>query len=127
MILSKKAYTNDLMPAWFPVCICAVALSPRRTVVGAGLLGALGTLALIEPSLWFRWFDRQDLAAILHESPMLGGSGGSHLHVFVFLVCEGMLIGSYLWYAVGIWKLYRADESVDGPAPIAPLAATQFS
>jgi hypothetical protein len=66
LIFSKKAFTNYLVMAWFPLCLCA-ASSAKHSKWQACLLGLFGALALIEPSLWFRWLDRQDLAVVLAE------------------------------------------------------------
>ena len=114
LVFSKKAFTNYLVMAWFPLCLCAAAPA-AYPVRNACLLGLFGTLALVEPSLWFRWLDRQSLVSVLAAWRHAEVSGGWTIRLLVFLLCDVMLIGAYVWYGLQAWKLYAATTDETRP------------
>ena len=115
LIFSKKAFTNYLVMAWFPLCLC-VAASARHPIRSACLQGLFGTLALIEPSLWFRWLDRQELAVVLVQWHHAVAPGGWTVRLLIFLLCDAALIATCVWYGWQAWKLYAVPADDPGSA-----------
>jgi hypothetical protein len=64
-----------------------------------------GIVAALESSLWFRWFNCQQLHFWWFIRPP---SGVSQLHLVIFIICELVLIAFYAVYAVMCWKKARA-------------------
>lgn len=90
LLFSKKAYTNYLLVAFFPICLTAAA--GKRDAINAWLFGCFNGAALMEPSLWFRWMQKGEMSAIL------GSWSVNPSHLVIFLICEFILIGAYLIY-----------------------------
>lgn len=71
LIFSKKAYSNYLMTAFFPIYVVAAASGLKYRRVTIALFAIFGTVAVLEPSLWFRWLHEKELrTAWLRNRPL---------------------------------------------------------
>jgi hypothetical protein len=98
LLASKKAYANYLVMAFFPLCVsmALTGVTTRTTV----LLGLSGTLAVLEPSVWFRWAGQRGA----WEWGFLGDSWSAPgARLWAFLGIEVALLGAYAWYAWRAW------------------------
>lgn len=100
LILSNKSYTNYLMLAFFPICMTIAASLPRWQ--GVLTFGAASTLAVVEPSLWHRYFYPSDLLGTWHSATV-----GHRLGAVAFTFVELLLLASYVACLALAWRLVR--------------------
>jgi hypothetical protein len=105
MVASKKSYTNYLPMAMFPVCMTLACSWPddvergvrgRRGLTGVTWFGLFCTVAVIEPSLWFRWMSMSGLESVWR----LKAGEPAQVRSMVFLACQVVLLGGY----AGLWR-----------------------
>jgi hypothetical protein len=97
LLFSKKAYTTYLMLTFYP--ICALAASGVATRWRSMFFGLFGAVAMIEPTLWYRWLGSRQLSEIALHS-----AGGQRiLSVAVFIVADIILLACYCW----LWSVAR--------------------
>jgi Glycosyltransferase family 87 len=109
LLVSRKSYPHYLVMAFFPVCLSVVApgLTPRVTA----MFGLLGTIAVLEPSVWYRWIARR-----FWEAPPAGSVADE---LAAFLVLEAALFAGYIWLAVRAWRSLRGRDHLSScPAPV---------
>jgi hypothetical protein len=102
LLVSRKAYTNYLVMAFFPVCLSLAA--PGLTARTVAFFGALGTIATVEPSAWFRWLAHRGLWQLDGVALPAGRAG-----LAVFALLEGALLIGYAWLIVRSWRALRHD------------------
>lgn len=113
MIVSKKAYTQYLVLAFFPLAATVAArASGRRGVLAFNLFGAI---AMLEPGLWFAWLQPGDFSVLWQPGAASRG------RVVVLLVCDLLLVGGYatLWWQAfrALTELRRAPRAALPPGP----------
>jgi hypothetical protein len=101
LIFSKKAFTNYLVMAFFPLCVTAACAGEKRPVITNLIFSLFGLVALLEPSLWFRWLHKHELRICLSDPSI------SRIHIFLFLGCELLLLGGYVYYSIQAIRLAR--------------------
>jgi hypothetical protein len=105
LLFSKKSYTYYLICVGFPLCVFAALRAQRR--VWMYLAALFFAVASIEPSMWYRWVNINELSGI----PRLLAAGRlSPAQLGVFGFCEVFLVGSY----VAIAALILRDLSFKG-------------
>ena len=105
LIVSPKAFASYLMIALFPICL-VVACQRRFEFIGFAFLAVCG-LATLEPSLWFRWMQENQLDLL--RSPSLPPDV-TWAHLFLFLLCELLLVGGYAWLLTITWRAMKDRE-----------------
>jgi hypothetical protein len=100
MLLSAKSYTNYFATFFYAMCLSVVSMSAGRRALL--LFGLFGTVATLEPSLWFRWMQQHDLRLLWQSSLP---TGMTRTEVILFLLCEITLLSFYVWYFLQTWKL----------------------
>jgi hypothetical protein len=110
LLVSRKSFTSYLVMAFFPLCLSVAAGGlGGRTVA---LFGALGTIAVVEPSAWFRWLDARGLWELGDAVPPGGRAG-----LTAFVVLDVGLLAGYVWLVARTWRaLRRRSELVPQPA-----------
>ena len=93
------------MIALFPICL-VVACRRRFEFIGFAFLAVCG-LATLEPSLWFRWMQENQLDLL--RSPSLPPDV-TWAHLFLFLLCELLLVGGYAWLLTITWRAMKDRE-----------------
>ncbi|UCD74000.1 MAG: DUF2029 domain-containing protein, partial [Phycisphaerales bacterium] len=109
LLVSKKAYVSYLVLAFFPICLSLAARTPSLPLL---LFFALfGVAAAVEPSLWFRWMDKDNLSILWQaELPEKVTRG----RAIAFLLCDLMLLAGYLGYFLRTWRLmWSPPEEAD--------------
>lgn len=106
LIFSKKAYSNYLMMAFFPVCLTAATAGQSRPILAITLFSIFGGLAVLEPSLWFRWLHQSELAVAWSAS-------AERDKVLAFTTVELFMIAFYVRYALQAYRLAAASKTPD--------------
>jgi hypothetical protein len=100
MLFSKKSYTYYLICLGFPLCVFA-AVQAQRKRLWMYLATLFFAIASIEPSMWYRWVNINELSGI----PRLLAAGRlSPAQLGVFGFCEVFLVGGYVAIAVLIMR-----------------------
>jgi hypothetical protein len=102
LLVSRKSYTTYLVMSFFP--LCAIVAHEGITRLRVALFGTFGFLAMIEPTLWFRWLNGQNFLG-------LGSSVGVSVmpwKVTLFFFIDLVVLGFYVLYWRSSWRAYRA-------------------
>ena len=105
MLVSRKAYTNYLELTFLPLCLVIPSLMPSRMV--PWFLSGLGALAVIEPSMWFRWLSNKGLYEALFTVPSA--------RLACFLIIDLALVAAYagvLAMTVGFGRRQSGVEKI---------------
>jgi hypothetical protein len=86
---------------FFP--LCAIAIREGLTRFRAGLFGIFGFVAMIEPTLWFRWLNGQQFLSL---APSVGVSAALW-KVTLFLFTDLVLLAFYAYYWRESWLAFR--------------------
>jgi hypothetical protein len=106
MVANKKAYASYLIVALFPMCL-AVAVQ-TRLVLAAVYFFILSALAMLEPSLWFRWMHEAQLSVLLDQSV---APAVTRLRVLLFFACDVLLVIGYLGMCAILWRSITEQDS----------------
>jgi hypothetical protein len=109
LIGSRKSFTSYLVIGFFPVCLSLAVAGIRRA--GVIVFGLLGTVALVEPSIWFRWMEQRGLWTAGASAP------ASPLTWQGFVALDLLLLAGYGWLVVRTGRALSAHRPV--PAPVA--------
>jgi hypothetical protein len=101
LLVSRKSYTTYLVMCFFP--LCAIAIREGLTRFRAGLFGIFGFVAMIEPTLWFRWLNGQQFLSL---APSVGVSAALW-KVTLFLFTDLVLLAFYAYYWRESWLAFR--------------------
>jgi hypothetical protein len=109
LLVSRKSYTTYLVMCFFP--LCAIAVHEGLTRFRAGLFGIFGFVAMIEPTLWFRWLNGQQFLGL---APSVGVSAALWKGT-LFLFLELALLAFYAYYWRESWLAFRYAGSLASP------------
>ncbi len=102
LLANRKSYPSYLVMSFFP--LCAIVAHEGITRLRVVLFGVFGFVAMIEPTLWWRWLNGQNFLA-------LGPSVGAGLvpwKVTLFFFTDLVLLGFYIVYWRSSWRAFRA-------------------
>lgn len=89
MMFSKKSFSSYLVMSFFPLCITISTAAPKlKDLV---IFSLLGGVAILEPSLWFRWLQQNELGVLFQDK-------GIFIHGVIFLFVEGLLLFCYGYF-----------------------------
>jgi hypothetical protein len=108
-LLSKKSYPSYLVLAFFPLCASLAARPPGWKLLLWFCF--FGLVAVVEPSVYFRWVKRYGDLSLLWQDAVPEGT--ARWRVMAFLACDLVLLGSYAVYFVRTWR-------VMAPEPVSP-------
>jgi hypothetical protein len=108
LTVSPKAFASYLIIGLFPLCLM-VACQPKLPIPAAGFV-AICSLAALEPSLWFRWLQESGLDLLRRPIPR----NVTQTHLTIFLLCELLLVGGYIWLAVITWRTMQRTQTTGG-------------
>jgi hypothetical protein len=114
LLFSKKAYPSYLVMAFYP--FCAIAASDSWRWWNGVIFGCFGVVAMLEPTLWFRWHGSRQLFTILQRT-----EDRSLSTLAMFLIVELALMGFYLSF----WR--RAWQRLINCSTIPHQAAHQYA
>ena len=106
MLASRKSYTTYLAMSFFPVC--AIVAHEGITRLRVALFGVFGSVAMIEPTLWFRWLGGLHFLG-------LGLSAGVSVipwKVALFFSLDLTLLAFYVFYLRSSWRAYRVATGI---------------
>lgn len=90
LLFSKKSYTNYLAMALYPIIMFSIIDNNfKKQYV---FFSIFGTIAILEPTLWFRIMNQQNLSVIYNPSIIKN----NYASVFFFIIIELVLITFYL-------------------------------
>lgn len=120
MVFSKKSYATYLVLFYFPLCLSIARNS--FSFVSAAQFGIFNLVATLEPSLLFRWvlnFSETRIPSLaflslVHRNPV-------YISV-TFIVVNLALVGFYLRFLVGTWRVMIEER-----AACPPCAAVTFA
>ncbi|MGO9773158.1 MAG: glycosyltransferase 87 family protein [Roseiarcus sp.] len=111
LLVQKKAFASYLIIVMFPLALAAAAQPrPRLALM---FVQAVSALATLEPSLWFRWLEQNDLSSLMQ--PTLP-DGVARPEALAFLLCDMVLVASYVVLLAMLWRTGATSRSPAGAA-----------